>query len=236
MMNKTFKTLLSGLIVAGLSLMAVPAVEGASIRVIDVASSTVLIINDNDANDLVGVTGVVAHSGTIGDFLVDFELGVTKPVVGSPAAPVMALTIGATSGLTGGTLVIDFSETGFGPTGSGGSLALATGLGVSAGNVVYETYYDAGDALFGGTLLTSDGPTGPGAIVFNQTGSLLTTPTFSLTQRLIIAQGPGGTTSLGSVQPVLLALAPVPDGGWAVGLLGFALMGVEGLRRKYTRL
>ncbi len=234
----TPKLVLALLAIAVLGLAGATSVEAASIRVFDVGSGTFLIINDNDGNDLIPATGAVAHSGSIGDFVVDFELGVTKPLVGSSSSPVMALTIGAVSGITGGTLVIDFSETGFGPTGSLGGVAFAFGVGASGGVVTYETFYDPANGLFGGTPLTSEGPTGPGAIGFNQTGSLSTTAfPYSLTQRLTITQGPGQTTSVGSsAQPVLLVVQNIPDGGWAVGLLGFALMGVEGLRRKYTRL
>lgn len=235
---KTCKWVLAVFAIALLGLAGAPVVEAASIRVTDLASSATITINDNDPNDLVGVTGVVAHSGSIGDFLVDFELGVTKPVVGSSGSPEMRLTVGATAGLTGGTLVVDFSETGFGPTGSLGGVATATGLGASAGLVTYNTFYDPGDVLFGGLALTSEGPSGPGVIVFSDTGSLLPTASYSLTQRLIISVGPGGSANLGSTvgNEIVLSVTNIPDGGWAVGLLGFALMGIEGLRRRYTRV
>src|SRR5687767_14860952 len=235
-MNTKLRTLFTGLAIAGIALVATPSVEAASIRVYD--GTTTIIIDDNQVGpDLDPNAGVIVHVGSIGVFTLDFEIGVTKPVFGTSTAPIMVLNAGATSNAAG-TLIIDFSETGFGPTGSAGSLAFAVGEGASSGTVAYNTYYDPANALFGGIPVTTDGPDGPGLIVFGATGSLPPTDSFSLTQRLIITHTAAGSTIIGgeNFDAAVLALVQVPDGGFAVGLLGFALIGVEGLRRKYTRL
>jgi hypothetical protein len=178
--------------------------------------------------------GQIFHAGTIGNFTFDVEVGTTKPIIGGTTSPILALTLGASSNAGGGTLFVDFSETGFGPSGSG---AIASATGLTSGTVNYQTFQDPANNLFGGIAITATG-TGPGPINFSDIGALSTTsPLYSLTQRFTIQHAGAGSTVIGEssliVQPFV---APVPDGGWAVGLLGFALMGVEGLRRKFTRV
>lgn len=85
------------------------------------------------------------------------------------------------------------------------------------------------------SLLWSIGPT----FITGTTHLMLSPNAIANDVRLVIdLTGLGGVSDDIGLDNIRFAqqLAAVPDGGWAVGLLSFALMGVEGLRRKYTRL
>ena len=230
---------LASFAVAVIGLVGAPVAEAAAIRVFDPATNTAVVINDQDVLlDESPAPGVVQHTGfAFANFMIDFELGITKPAnLITPTAPIMQLSVAASSNsATTQQLVIDFSETDFGPS---GNLVVTSATGVTLGNVVYQTFQDTSNGLFGGTLLTTDSSGGPAITMSNGTTLSSTGFPYSLTQRWTITHGPGVVVT--SVDPSLLVVspfvAPVPDGGWAVGLLGFALMGVEGLRRKHTRL
>jgi hypothetical protein len=97
---------------------------------------------------------------------------------------------------------------------------VATGtLGLSS-SVTYETRQGT-NSLFAGTTLT--GPQSSNGSVSGSFGS--GTGPYSLTQKVTITHG-----SLGSSAAIVKL--SVPDGGWSITLLGLALVGVEGLRRK----
>jgi hypothetical protein len=231
-MTTTSKALLTGLAIAAMGFAGAPSVEASAIQL--TSGSSTVTIYDNLAGDLDPAVGQIFHAGTLGAFTLDIEFATTKPTVPSTAtSPQMTLNFAVTTGATGGTLVIDFSDDFWGPT---GPLAFATASGASTGNVTYATLQDPANNLFTGSLITA-ASTGPGSIAFADIGPLVTTSfPYSLTQRWIIGLGPNGVVGANSILFVTPFVAPVPDGGWAVGLLGFALMGVEGLRRKFTRV
>ncbi len=244
MMNKALRTLLSGLMIAALGLLVAPSAEAAAIRI----SNGVSTININDfgepppgpivgtdtdpvlgsvfftTNTLAGWQGVVLTAGS------------TKPALSTADAPRMLLTVTALS--SGGafnpataTLTVWFSDDSYGPS---SNWAKATAEGVAANTVTYETFQDAGNARFAETsLITSQifpaGPFGPPAV--ETTGFLPSGGGFpySLTQKVTITHTAANQFSSGT-----FTLA-VPDGGLALSLLGFALVGVEGLRRKFRK-
>ena len=233
-MNRTLRTLLSGFIIAILALVAVPTADAASIRL--TSGGDQVIIHDEGVGDFApGAPGVVAFFGSVGVFEFTGTLGVTKPATPSDP-PFMELHLNTTS-TDAGVLEVEFSETGFGPS---GTVAFAGGDG-SAGNtpgsgLVYDTFQDPGNILFGEAhLITTDATLTGGPYSFAQFGALSTgTAPYSLMQQLTVTHSSPGTTTFDGVLIVLPQA--VPDGGWAIGLLGFGLIGVERLRRRFTRL
>ncbi len=224
-MTTTFKSLLSTLVIALVVLVAAPSADAASIRLQSGAS--VVTINDAGGNDLSGDPGVVAFVGSVGAFQFNITFGVTKPTLGTSGDPEMAMYISANSFIasaTPATLNVWFSETGFStPLGLGTAVA----EGGASGALTYSTYQ--GNALFNeGTLITSDTTAG-GPFVFADTGFVPGGASYALTQKVTITHGVGFNSSnfIGSFS--------VPDGGFALSLLGFGLIGIEGLRRRFTR-
>jgi hypothetical protein len=120
---------------------------------------------------------------------------------------------------------VAFSDDNFGP--SAGTVVAAIG-GTTVGTIVYKTFVDAANVLFGGVVLTAQGPFGPGAFSGTATGALALPADFSLTQAATIHHSGKGNTSFN-------ATLTVPDAGSTVALLGCALVGVEGLRRKFRK-
>jgi hypothetical protein len=240
-MNTSIKSLLTGIAIAVIGLAVAPSVEAASIFIYD-GVNPIVIVNDNGVGDANPVVGEITHFGTLGSF-VDLEIALTKPSVGSPTAPAMGFSFIAASASTTPTfLQIGFSETGFGPT---SPIALVSASGTAAGNVTYTTLQDPNNVLFAGNQITT-ASSGPGIFAFSDvaliSGNGATTGPYSLTQVFTIIH-PGGSgiqrteiTADTVAALIVLPGIPVPDGGFGVGLLGFGLMGVEGLRRKYTRL
>jgi hypothetical protein len=165
----------------------------------------------------------------------------TYPLLGTPSTPqlaTVALSIGGP-----GTVAIYFSQDGYGPSSAGFLAELAiTALG-TGGTVTYATYASALDANPVG-IFTGTDPGGPGSgidpITLQTLGALGSTsalgtipfstnnPPFSLMQKVIVSQQSGATG-------LSVNLATVPEGGSALALLGLALAGVEGVRRKMRK-
>lgn len=236
-MNNTLKRVLSGFAITGLMLIAVaPSADAASILLYD--GSTYLVIHDNDGvavplgntADQNPILGFVSFTGSIGVFTFTVASGQTKPLIGSEESPRMDLFVNATSS-TSGTLSVLFSETDFGPSSAFAHATAAGVIGVFTpdplNTISYRTLQDVGNSLFVGAEITSDS-SGAGPFLFDSFG-VLTTPggPYSLTQEVSIHHNSAQTSFFSGA-------LTVPDGGWAITLLGFALMGVEGLRRKFA--
>jgi hypothetical protein len=178
---------------------------------------------DGGFGDLNAVSGAVTWSGSIGNWILNVTTGVTKPAIGSAAGPEMDLaSVNATS-VGGGTLKMYFSESGFIPSGSannviGGTLAHGSTLTASswanASQVTLQNFLNGGSA---------DHPFSGSA-----NGSLTAAPGYTLTLEIDVHHNGTGITSFNDH-------LSVPDGGLTAGLLGFALVAVEGLRRRLSR-
>lgn len=231
---------LSGMAVLVTALAVTSPARAASLLLYD--GSTTLIIDDGDVVPPVDSTvaaGAVTFAGDIGVWDITVTTGVTKPVVGSASSPRMNLVVFAlsNSALASNTLTVWFSETGFGPSSLGAVAELKPNN--TSGTVTYATYQDTGDALFGsavppaapGTLITTTPALGPGAVSDVRSGALSSGAAFySLTQAITISHGAGNalTTNVD-------ATLAVPDGGMTIALLGLAMIGLEGLRRRLAR-
>jgi hypothetical protein len=139
----------------------------------------------------------------------------------------------ATSSTPGGTLVIEFSEDGFGPMTSGANYALAIG-GTTEGTVNCTTLVDVNNVLFGGVELLPGGRTftsdlNNGAFSFSAGAPGTYSSPYSITKRITITHGSGFLTSSGDT------LLKVPDGGTTIAMFGLSLLGLGALRKKQRK-
>jgi protein with PEP-CTERM/exosortase system signal len=180
-------------------------------------------VTDNGVGDLNPIVGAVTWSGSLGNWLINVTTGVTKPALGSAANPEMDLSSVNASSLGGGTLTITFSESGFIPSGVanaaiGGTLShggtLSASAWVNASQVIVQNFANGGsaDAPFAGSA----------------NGAFAVGAGYTLSEQVVLNHRSAGITSLDYH-------LSVPDGGLTAGLLGFALVAVEGLRRKLAR-
>jgi hypothetical protein len=221
---KTKSHFLEKLLVAGVVVLATLPFAHAvpSLRITDGVDT--VTIADSGSGDLNPFEGAVTFIGSLGNFYLNVSTGISKPLLGSAERPFLELSSVDVSGLPG-TLTILFSDTSFTPI--DGALAASIG-GVSwGGNIVYSTYADASNALFGTSLLLTS-QSYEGAFSGTNFSSLAVGPTFSLTQKLVINHPGWFLTSSFDAE-----LKAVPDGGSTVSLLGAVLVGLEGLRRRF---
>lgn len=222
------KTLLKYLAVAA-AIAGLTQVANAvpQLRVFD--GTTTITISDNGAGDSQAAGGQVVWVGSIGNWSLNVHTGTTYPAIGSLTNPMLDLSFNATSGGTGGTLVISFSADGFGPT-AGSTVAAIGGTIAAGGSVTYNTYGGNNNTLFStSNLLTSQGPFAPGAFSGTVTGgSVNNAGPYSLTQVISITHGAGTFQSTGD------ALLTVPESGTSILLLGAGLTGL-GLIARFRR-
>lgn len=209
----------AGVLFAASSAMATP-----TLRLTQGATTVTITDQENDGggdDDANSTAGAVTFVGTVGVFDINVSTGLTKPASGSAVSPDIDLnSINSSNG--GGTLTIEFSETGF--IGSGQHTASTALGGTTQGTISFSVDIDTTDTLFGSTNnVFSVGPLGnpfsaSGAGQFNHVGS------YSITQTAVIAHTGDGTTSFD-----IQTLVPVPS---TLGLLGVGLIGLGALARR----
>jgi hypothetical protein len=191
---------------------------------------TTVIVGDGSGGDLSAPVGSVTFIGVIGTWIVNVSTGISDPILGSPTDPHMDLnSVNVNVSGGAGTLTIWFSDDFFGPTSQSMDASIGGTINLAPGSTLnYTTYASGTNALFAETSpLTSQSFTA-GSFSGDASGSFPTSPfpaPYSLTQKVEINHSAQGSTSFNASQQV-------PDGGTTVALLGFALLGVEGLRRK----
>jgi hypothetical protein len=204
-------------------ILALASVE--SVRAIP----TLTLTSDADSQttqDLDG-DGVIEFSGTVGNFDLNFTIGLTKPTLGTAANPWMdVISLNANTGDTGGTLTLRFEEDNF--TGTPLWMQAAIG-GTTDGSVIYNTYVN--DKLFStsGTLV------GP-AFDDVQAGYLTATAPYKLTIEAILTHSSG--MQISSFDAEFKAVTPpvaVPDGGTTTLLLGLGFLSSLAVGRRCSR-
>ena len=227
-MRKKIVALLAG---AMLTMGMATAASALSIRLTD--GNTTFTVNDGGFGDTaMGVAGVVGFSGVIGDYIVNVSTGLSYPILGSSASPIMDLSsvnVSYNGPAVSNTLKIYLTDTGFSSPSTIGAFAAGIG-GTTTGTVTYSTYLDAANSAFAETtLLTSKsysgGPFSGGESSLVDVSSLVSS--YSLTQEVDITHiASGGFSSFDAT------LTPVPEPGTMM-LLGFGMLGmaVYGKRR-----
>ncbi len=111
-----------------------------------------------DADESPGIPGLVSYTQFIGNFdLINAEVGVTKPLSGTPFMPELDMDL-ITISSAAGTLRYEFTDVDF----QGEDIkCLSIGGGSTEGTVTYSVYMDPGNVPFAMTELlfttTSDG-------------------------------------------------------------------------------
>ena len=177
------------------SLAAVlPASAALQLRLSD-GLGAVVTVTDGDAIDSNLSPGVVSYSGPVGiNWLTTVSTGGSKPVLGTASAPHLDLNTFEVNSVSGGTLTIELTDTGF--TGTGGPAFISTG-GITAGQVIYKTFSDNSNLAFGKANPVS--VLGPFAgSVFSQNGTAVVSATspYSLTLEITVNHAGLGRTGL----------------------------------------
>jgi hypothetical protein len=187
--------------------------------------ATTVSVVDGSVGDRNPLPGVVTYVSPVGaNWSLVQATGTTKPQIGSAGFPDMDVNSVVRS-VGAGTLTITWADTSFGP--SHGS-AVATIGGATAGSVSYATYADPANALALAVPLTSQGPFNGGAFSGAAEAALSLGSPYSLTMQAVITHATQGISSFD-------AELRVPDGGLTIGLLGSAVLGLEGMRRIVTK-
>lgn len=192
----------------------------ASCTLADGAGSSSCVGGATGSADNVGAAGAVSGVFTVGNFTINVSTGITKPTSGTAAFPFMDLNTVNTSSAAG-TLVLEFSETGF--TGTGNTFLRFSGTAAAGGNVTYQVFYDPGNALFTATTQLGTSGSQSGAYSGTVTGPN-PTGTYSLTERVTITHIAAGTSSSDNE-------VTIPEPG-ILSLLGVGLAGLGIVRRR----
>jgi hypothetical protein len=211
-MKNSFKTIL--VLISGVVSVTVTtdkALANAALELTSGASD--IIIQDNFVGlDLNLTSGQILWAGTINGWSFTVAVGDTKPLLGSATSPILDLSVAAdTPG--NDSLTVKFTDTGFGATsGTIDPSSFQNGTGIATMNVLV----DPNNAQFGGVATTGASLTGPYSITLIDTFSVGTI----IANHHVTVQDRGTSVS---------------DGGCCAALLSFALMGLEGLRRKVRK-
>lgn len=226
-MKRLFATLAAAGIIAGI---AAPSYAAPMIRL--TSGATVVTVTDNLAGDLSAEAGAVTYVGPIGEFTTTVTAGLTKPALGTDTRGEMHLTHLDLSSAVGGTITVEFTETGFiSASGVEGFLAEIGGVMNTAPgtSLTYQVFVDGANVAFSNattvyanTFLPAGGL---GAFSASASNALsgLGSP-FSMTLVATVTHGGAGATSFD-------ATARVPEPA-TVALLGMGLLGFAVSRRR----
>ena len=191
------------LLCAALLAAALPTSAALQLRLSD-GLGAVVTVTDGDALDVNPSPGAVSYSGPVGvNWLTTISTGGSKPILGSALFPHLDLNTFEVNSVSGGTLTIELTDTGF--TGAGPGF-VSTG-GTTAGQVTYKVFSDNSNAAFGKASLEDVlGPFSGGVFSQNSAALVSGTAPYSLTLEITVNHVGLGRTGLDAE----LAVTPQP--------------------------
>ena len=191
-------------------------------------------ITDNGAGDLVGDVGAIGFAGSVGNFVLNFTIGTSKPVIGSVLEGEINLTSVNASNFAGDVLTMMVTDTGFENPGGGTALKpFITSVNSVhiAGSLSVETYFGSNNQEFElGTQVADIGPLGPGSGAGGETTWADVGSPFSMT--MVVTVDHTNIAGLTSFDANFADPIPEPR---TLALFGIGLLGLGFLSRRSRR-
>lgn len=230
-------------LVAVVACLCVPAAHAsAALRLFDgatCATSNCVTIADTGAVGIVGTggaSGIVTSPGfvvatvSVGSvFTVNVQTGESKPLL--PGGNAMDLTTNNVIASGAGTLHIWWSDINFKASPGGVFMSAGGTIAGGIGTLTYNSYTDAGNALFAPTTLAGTlGPFSTASFSGNLSGGAVPPANYALMEELVLTV-PGATHVSGD-----FSLEVVPEPASVALLGGVLLLTVSLIRRRATRV
>jgi hypothetical protein len=153
-------------------------------------NANVILVEDNDANDVNSLAGVVSFAGPVGDYLLTSSVGITKPTLGTANQPsIDLLSVQLSSSVASSVIEVAFSDTDFSTAGPSISLPSLIG-GTTNGTIRYQTFASLTNTAFATDILISDsGVLGSGAFAFTDYATIALQGLYSLTTIVTVTHG-----------------------------------------------
>jgi hypothetical protein len=197
-------------LIFGLLLSSVSHLQAAAqLRLSD--GTTTVVITDGDAQDSASASGVISYVGAVGPNWNVAATGSTKPSFGSAAAPLLDVSLTASS-QGAGYLTVELTDEGFTTASTITPNVIGRMFGTS-GSVTEVIWSDSGNGAFGETTqVASVGPLTPdgtGKVSGSGNGGFTGAVTpYSLTEGVILTNNAAGGASIDAAAPSTSTSSP----------------------------